>query len=93
VGNETLIRAISVKLGDGGAVFDTDTCSFRAGWTGGFLAFSPARYGLIEIPKIAGEIRWTAAPAWGGVPRYRGLRLRGDAVVFATTSTDPRARR
>jgi type 1 glutamine amidotransferase/glucose/arabinose dehydrogenase len=82
VGNETLLRAISVKVGDGGAVFDADTCSFRAGWTGGFLAFSPARYGLIEMPKIAGEIRWTEPPSWHSRPRYRGLRLRGDRVVF-----------
>jgi type 1 glutamine amidotransferase/glucose/arabinose dehydrogenase len=82
VGSETLIRAISVKVGDGGAVFDADSCRFRAGWSGGFLAFNPARYGLIAMPKIAGEIRWTASPRWSATPRYLGLRLLGDRVVF-----------
>jgi len=82
VGDETILRAISVKLGDGGAVFDPDQCAFRAAWTRGFLNFSPARYGLIEMPKIAGEARWT----WGGwnkPVRYEGLQLRGNEVVFS----------
>jgi type 1 glutamine amidotransferase/glucose/arabinose dehydrogenase len=78
----TLLRAISVKVGDGGVVFDPDTCSFRAGWTGGFLAFSPARYGLIEMPRIAGEIQWTWAP-WDAPGHFRGFHLHGDRVVFS----------
>jgi len=79
----TILRAISVKAGDGGAVFDPDTCTFRAGWTGGFLAFSPARYGLIEMPKIAGQIQWTSTGTWSAPPRYKGLHLHGDRVVFS----------
>ncbi len=81
VGDQTLLRAISIKVGDrgeGGVVFDPDTLSLRAGWTGKFIAFSPARYGLIEMPKIAGEVQWTA-PA-GPKGRYRGLSLHGNRV-------------
>ncbi len=70
---ETLKRAISVKVDGGGVVFDPDTLAMRAGWTGKFIAFSPVRYGLIEKPKIAGDLQWTA-PA-GPKGRYRGLLL------------------
>jgi type 1 glutamine amidotransferase/glucose/arabinose dehydrogenase len=82
VGDATILRAISVKVGNGGVVFDPDLCSFRAAWTGGFLNFSPARYGLIEMPKIAGEIQWTGA-GWKGTVRYKGFHLHGDRVVFS----------
>jgi type 1 glutamine amidotransferase/glucose/arabinose dehydrogenase len=78
VGDETLLRAISIKVGDGGIVFDPDTLSMRAGWTGKFLQFSPARYGLIEKPRIAGDIQWTAPRGPKG--RYLGLILRGNRV-------------
>jgi len=82
VGDETILRAISVKVGDGGVVFDADKCAFRAGWTGGFLKFSPARYGLIEKPKIAGELQWT----WGGWEkpvRYKGFTVHDERVIFS----------
>jgi type 1 glutamine amidotransferase/glucose/arabinose dehydrogenase len=84
VGNDTILRAISVKVGDGGVVFDPDTLTLRAGWTGGFLNFSPARYGLIEMPKIKGELQWTAPSggAWSAPGRYRGLRLGSGEVQF-----------
>jgi len=78
----TILRAISIKVGDGGAVFDADLCTFRAGWSGGFLAFSPARYGLIEMPKVAGDVQWTGG-GWDAPVRYHGLHLRGDRVVFS----------
>jgi len=85
VGDETILRAISVKVGDGGVVFDPDTLTLKAGWTGGFLNFSPARYGLIEKPRIAGKIQWTAppGPAWSALGRYLGLRLSGGSVEFS----------
>jgi type 1 glutamine amidotransferase/glucose/arabinose dehydrogenase len=80
----TLVKAISIKVGDqeeGGVVFDAQGCSLRAGWTGRFIAFSPARYGLIEMPRIAGELRWTT-PA-GPRGRYRSLSLRGNRVSLS----------
>lgn len=84
VGESTLRRAISVNLGKAAVVFDPETCSLRAGWTGGFLSFSPARYGLIDMPRIAGELQFEGptGPVWDVPPIYRGLRLLGDRVVF-----------
>ncbi len=84
----TIAKAISIRVGEkgeGGVVFDPDTLSLRAGWTGRFIAFSPARYGLIEMPKIGGELKWTApdGPAWGKSGRYRGLYLDGARVVLS----------
>jgi type 1 glutamine amidotransferase len=81
VGEETLLRAISIRVGDGvegGVVFDPDALSFRAGWTGKWIAFSPARYGLIEKPRIAGDLQWTAPP--GAIGQYAGLSLLGNRV-------------
>ncbi|MBV8881952.1 MAG: ThuA domain-containing protein, partial [Planctomycetaceae bacterium] len=84
VGDRTILRAISVKVGDGGVVFDPADCTIRAGWTGGFLAFSPARYGLIEMPKIAGQVQFAlpSGPGWDAPVKYRGLHLAGNRVVF-----------
>ncbi|HVR84093.1 MAG TPA: DUF6797 domain-containing protein, partial [Planctomycetota bacterium] len=80
-----LLRAISVKTEDGGFVFDPDTCALRAAWTGKFLAFGPARYGLIEKPRIAGEPVWAPVegPSWGARTSYQGLHLHGARVVFS----------
>ena len=86
VGDETIVKAISIKVGDkgeGGVVFDAQTCSLRAGWLGKFIAFSPARYGLIEMPKIAGEVQWTAPVAKG---RFRGLYRNGSRIVLSYNS-------
>ena len=77
----TILRAISIKTGGGGVVFDPDRLSLRAGWTGGFLAFSPARYGLIDMPKIAGDVMWTSSASNGG--QYLGLAVRGDRVELS----------
>jgi len=78
VGEETIVRAISVKVGDGGMVFDPDTLTMKAGWSGGFLSFSPARYGLIEMPKVAGRLQWTSSVSIRG--RYEGILLQGNLV-------------
>ncbi|HLY73074.1 MAG TPA: DUF6797 domain-containing protein [Planctomycetota bacterium] len=98
-GGTVLLRAISVKTEDGGFTFDPDTCALRAAWTGKFLTFSPARYGLIEKPKIAGELVWASAEgsAWDAPVAYRGLHLHGNRVVFSYdvegTSVQETARR
>jgi len=79
-GGGTVLKAISIRVPGGGVVFDAESPGLRAGWTGRFIAFSPARYGLIEMPKIAGEVRWTAPGTKG---RYRGLYLHGERVVLS----------
>jgi type 1 glutamine amidotransferase len=78
VGDETILRAISIKTASGGVVFDPDRLTVRAAWTGGFLNFSPARYGLIEKPKIAGDVQWTSSALQKG--EYLGLAIRGERV-------------
>jgi len=82
VEKETILRAITVKAGDGGVVFDADQGAFRAGWTGGFLNFSPARYGLIEKPNAGGPFQWVQG-GWSGYVVYKGLYLHGDRVVLS----------
>ncbi|MBI4603684.1 MAG: ThuA domain-containing protein [Planctomycetes bacterium] len=85
----TVEKAISLKLGDraeAAACFDAAALSLRAGWTGGFLELSPARFGLIEKPRIAGAIAFRSppGPGWeGGRGTYRGLYLHGRRAVLS----------
>jgi type 1 glutamine amidotransferase len=78
-------RSVAVRLPGGGACFDADALGVRAAWTGGFLAFSPARYGVIDMPKPAGELRLAAPPGplWNEPGAYRGLHLSGPHVVIS----------
>src|SRR5688500_12268576 len=83
--NGTVAKGLCVRLGDtGGAaiVYDTGACTLRGGWTGDFLKFDPARYGLIQPPRPAGSIRFLG-PALKPSPdaRWKGLRVHGARVV------------
>jgi hypothetical protein len=81
-------KPLSIKVGpanEGAVCYDTLDCSLRAGWTGGFLKFNPGRYGLVESPKIAGDLAFAlpTGPAWGGATvRYQGLHLHGNRVTL-----------
>jgi sugar phosphate isomerase/epimerase/mono/diheme cytochrome c family protein len=88
-GKETVAKGLSIKVGDrgqGAVCYDTKSMTMRAGWTGGFLKFDPARYGLINSPQIAGELmfalphhaNWDAAQL-----QYRGLAAHDNRVVLA----------
>src|SRR5262245_59379269 len=86
--NGTVAKGLSIRLGeneDAAVCFDTGSLTLRAGWKGSFLNFDPARYGLINMPKIAGEIQFVspARPAWGdtGV-EYKGFYRNGRKVVL-----------
>ncbi len=76
-------KGIAVKLGarqEAAICFDTDLLRYSAGWTDGFLKFSPARYGLIQAPAPAGTVRFTSdsVPGWarqGSFADPRPLRL------------------
>ena len=57
--------------GEGTIVFDTDLCTWRAGWTGGFLKTDPARYGLIGALKPAGKMIFSNS-AVPGVANLKG---------------------
>jgi len=83
-----IAKALSIRVGgtnEGAVVYDTATCTMRAAWTGGFLRFDPARFGLIRAPEIEGKIMW-AAPGkfgWeGSPPRFAGFHLHGQRVVL-----------
>ena len=89
--NGTVLKGMSVRVGNAGqgaVVFDTATATLRAGWTGGFLNFDPARYGIINPPKPAGKIQFLseAKPAWGDAEvLYRGFYLNGPRVIWSYT--------
>src|SRR5205814_7926291 len=54
VPNGTVTRALSIRVGDraeSSVCFDTVNLNLRAGWTGGFLKFDAARFGLLNSPK------------------------------------------
>jgi hypothetical protein len=66
-------KGIAIRVGEKGEgtmVFDTDLCTWRAGWTGGFLKTDPARYGLIRALKPVGDIIYTRSPLPGGAKHF-----------------------
>ncbi|MDE2679982.1 MAG: hypothetical protein OSB29_01290 [Verrucomicrobiota bacterium] len=67
-------KGIAIRVGEKGEgtmVFDTDLCTWRAGWTGGFLKTDPARYGLIRALKPDGQMVF-ANPPTPGVANAKG---------------------
>jgi sugar phosphate isomerase/epimerase len=53
-----IAKALTIRVGEhgeGAVVYDTETCTLRAAWTGGFLTFDAGRFGLIGMPKAGGE--------------------------------------
>ena len=52
-------KSLCVRVGDrqeGTFCFDTLNCRMRAAWTGSFLQFNPARYGIIAPARPLGEM-------------------------------------
>ena len=101
-GKERVYKATVVKLtipawGEhpavvGGVVYDRVLLRLAAGWTGGYLRHSEARFGLLNTPTPIGTMAF-AAPRLGRAPatapspskdRYRGLYLKSDRVTFET---------
>ncbi len=67
--SEKVVKSITIKVGEkeeASICFDTELLRYAAGWTGGFLQFSPQRYGLIDAPKARGvvQFKFRAEPAW-----------------------------
>jgi hypothetical protein len=82
-----IAKGLSIRVGARGEAtlaYDTDSASARAGWTNGFLTFDGSRYGLIQAPKPAGEIRLLLpAKAWGTqTVKWRGFHVQGPRVVL-----------
>jgi hypothetical protein len=58
-----IAKALTIRVGEhgeGAVVYDTETCTLRAAWTGGFLKFDAGRFGLIGMPKIDGTTAFTS---------------------------------
>ncbi|MEO6181631.1 MAG: DUF6797 domain-containing protein [Verrucomicrobiota bacterium] len=81
-------KGISIKIGDqdeAAVCYDTASASLRAAWTGKWLQFDPARFGLINSPRMAGELQFALSDesGWRMKPQYRGLYLKGKRVVLS----------
>lgn len=82
----TVAKGLSIRLGDkqeATVCYDTQHCKLRAAWTGGFLKFTPARYGLIMPPLMDGEPQFLApeTPGWDAKEiQYRGMMRQGKQV-------------
>ncbi len=82
-------KALSIQIGqeaNAAVCFDKEKLHLRCGWVGGFLNFTPARYGLIAPPRIAGEVRFSApaGPGWGNAKtEYKGLYQNGRRIVLS----------
>ncbi len=88
IGTLTVAKGLSIRLGDlqdAGVCYDTATINLRVGWTGRFLEFNPARYGIISHPKIGGEIQFQAPEVPPASLQYHGCYLAGQRVVLSYT--------
>lgn len=62
-------KALSMRVGEeqeATVCFDTENLQWRAAWSGGFLKFNPARYGLIAAPQLVGDLTFAVKnqPGW-----------------------------
>lgn len=83
-----IAKALTIRVGEhgeGAVVYDMETCTLRAAWTGGFLKFDPTRFGLIGMPKIDGEASLTFPPDSGwiaGTRHFLGWHVRDARLVL-----------
>jgi type 1 glutamine amidotransferase len=88
VPNGTVTRALSIRVGDhdeASVCFDTVNLNLRAAWTGGFLKYDAARFGLLNLPKMDGQVQFVApeGPGWtGATGRFSGFHVHGRRVVL-----------
>ncbi|HAB16639.1 MAG TPA: hypothetical protein DCE44_09330 [Verrucomicrobiales bacterium] len=87
----TLAKGLSIKLGRNqraAVAYDTAQGTVRAFWTGDFLKFDPARFGLISPPKPGGPIEFTAIDAISKEPlktsnyQFRGIHRTASGTVL-----------
>ncbi len=82
----TVRKGLSIRIGadqEATVCYDTATGNWRAAWTGGFLRFDPARFGLLNAPQPDGFIH-LALPenlGWRDAEfRWRGFSVDGERV-------------
>lgn len=86
-----IAKGLSIKVGENAeasVAYDTASCAWRAGWTGGFLKFDAGRFGLIGAPKIDGTVALAGGKdaGWIGTSNHHsGLHLSGKRVVLEYT--------
>ncbi len=69
-GQPPVTKGLSIKVGDNASVcYDTQTMALRSIWTGGFLKFDPARYGIISSPQMDGDVQFLSSPDAGWVAK------------------------
>ena len=87
-GQPPVAKALSIKVGDNASVcYDTQTMALRSAWTGGFLKFNPARYGIIAPPMMDGESQFLSSPDAGWQAKsvnFRGFRPHERQLVLET---------
>jgi hypothetical protein len=88
-GRGTVAKGLSIRIGEKSEAtvcYDTGHFKLRAAWTGGFLRFTPARFGLIAPPQINGIplLACGAGPGWlKAAARYQGMYVHGERVVLS----------
>jgi type 1 glutamine amidotransferase/cytochrome c551/c552 len=63
-------KGLAVRIGEqqeAAVMYDTERLRLVCGWQGKFMRFDPARFGLINMPGVAGEEQFAnpALPGWG----------------------------
>jgi type 1 glutamine amidotransferase/cytochrome c553 len=89
-------KGLTIRLGDkqeASICYDTGRMAVRAAWTGGFLRFDPARFGLIKTPTIGGKLQFGTRDGAGWGEGASNVRLsshviQGDRVALRYTVDD-----
>jgi len=82
----TVPKGLSIRLGadhEASVCYDTATGNWRAVWTGGFIRFDPARFGLVNAPHPDGFVHLALEQnhGWRGAEfRWNGFGIAGDRV-------------
>ncbi|MFI4875093.1 MAG: ThuA domain-containing protein, partial [Blastopirellula sp. JB062] len=81
-------KGLSIRLGknqEANVCYDTQRLALRAAWTGPFLKFNPARFGLIASPSIAGDLAFVSdeTEGWRQPVRWQGLYQHRDQVALS----------
>ena len=85
-----IAKGLSIRLGEKGEAsicYDTAAIVPRAAWIGPFLKFDPARYGLINPPRIGGDVQFSSRddPKWAVPHRWNGMFRQGEKTVLSYT--------
>ena len=92
--NGPVKKGLSIRVGDeqqATLCYDTQHCGLRAIWTGGFLKFDPARYGIIASPQPNGTLQMAIpeGPIWGDAKvQYKAMHSHHPRVVLEYNVND-----